>query len=96
MTNYFVPYSGKKPVSLNVNGHKLILLATDKESIESELPEVGGDRLKVFKVGESEVEKEKFLTDFAFKNEAGVVIVPSEISPKDLLKNLESQLPWLH
>ena len=37
MNNYFVPYTGKKPASVCINGHRLVILAVDKELLEDDL-----------------------------------------------------------
>lgn len=95
MTRYYIPYSGKHPASFEIKGHKLILLARDKGSIEHDLDTVGADRLKMFRVGDSEIDEEQFLAKIAEKNAAGVLILPAETSYTDLMKSLEDQLPWL-
>lgn len=96
MIKYFVPYSGKKPTPVLVNGHRFILLSKEKESFEQDLSTVGGDRVKMFKVGDSVKDEEQFLADIACKNESGIAILPPDIKASDFLKSLEAQLPWLH
>jgi hypothetical protein len=77
MNNFFVPYTGKKPALVNINGHRLVILAEEKDMLEEELELLGADRVKI-----------------ARQVDGGVVIAPSGIGLRDVLKNLESELPW--
>lgn len=95
MSRYYIPYSGNNPTSLEINGHRLIVLAKDKTSLENDLEAVGADRIRVIKVDDSEVAEQQFFTKLAARNSAGVLILPSETTYSDLVKNLEDQLPWL-
>lgn len=96
MATYFVPYTGKRPTPVMVNGHKFILLSKEKEILEEGLPSVGADRVKAFRVGESEQDEEQFLADIAYKHESGIAILPPDIKATEFLRSLEAQLPWLH
>lgn len=95
MTNFFVPYAGKKPAALCINGHRLLILAHDKMLLEDNLVRFGGDRLRRIVGGESVEEQEQVLDRLAHRANAGVVIAPADVSVDDLIKNLEDQLPWL-
>ncbi len=95
MIQYFVPYSGKKPAAVLVNGHRLVILSHDQEVFEGALEELGADRLRKVKSGESEAEQQTTLAKIAASAEAGVVIAPREIQVHEVIKNLEFQLPWI-
>lgn len=96
MDNFFVPYTGKKPASVCINGHKLVILTHDKDMLEEDLELLGADHIKKVRLSSSEADQEKFLGRIARQVDGGVVIAPSGVELKDVLKNLESELPWLH
>ena len=95
MTRLYIPYAGKSPTSLSVNGHKLILVSRSKAAIEDELDAVGADRLKAVKIEDSEMAEDEFLTALAKKNHAGILLVPEELSYTQLKRALEDNLPWI-
>lgn len=95
MDNFFVPYTGKKPASVCINGHRLVILAPEKDMLEEELELLGADRIKKVKLGSSDLEQEEFLGKIARQVDGGVVIAPSGVELKDVLRNLETELPWL-
>jgi hypothetical protein len=95
MENFFVPYTGKKPALVCINGHRLVILSHEKDTLEEDLELIGADRVKKVKVAESDVDQEKFLGKIARQVDGGVVIAPSGIGLRDVLKNLEDELPWL-
>ena len=95
MSRYFIPYSGDKPTAVDINGHRLIILCKDRGAIEDDLEIIGADSLKLMKTGGSREEESRALNRLSKTNHAGVVIAPDDIELKDVLKNLEVQLPWL-
>jgi hypothetical protein len=95
MDNFFVPYTGKKPASVCINGHRLVILTHDKDMLEEDLELLGADRVKRVRLGSDEDEQERFLGKIAKQVDGGVVIAPSGVELKDVLKNLENELPWL-
>jgi hypothetical protein len=94
MNNFFVPYTGKKPALVNINGHRLVILAEEKDTLEEDLELLGADRVKAVKVAGSESAQEQLLGKIARQVDGGVVIAPSGIGLRDVLKNLETELPW--
>jgi hypothetical protein len=95
MDNFFVPYTGKRLASVCINGHKLVILSHDKDLLEDDLDLLGADRVKTVRLGASELEQEKFLGKIARQVDGGVVIAPSGVELREVLKNLESELPWV-
>jgi hypothetical protein len=95
MESYFIPYFGKRPALLCINGHKLVILANDRDVLEDDLELLGADRLKSVKCGEREGEQDEMLGRIARQVDGGVVIAPSGVHLRDVIKNLESELPWL-
>ncbi len=95
MPSYFVPYSGKKPAALSINGHKLTIVTRDREVLEGNLDLFGADRVKRVAGAESKAQQEFAFDRVAKAIGGGVVIAPPNVEFRDVLKNLESQLPWL-
>ena len=95
MNRFFVPYSGKKPAAVEINGHRLIVLSQSDEIDPQDLEMVGADRLKSVKVDEDENETVKFFARLSQRNDAGVIVAPPEVKYSDLLSSLQDQLPWL-
>ena len=95
MDNFFVPYTGKKPASVCINGHRLVILTHDKDVLEDDLDLLGADRVKKVTVSSADVDQDKFLGKIARQVDGGVVIAPSGVDLRDVLKNLESELPWV-
>jgi hypothetical protein len=95
MDNFFVPYTGKRPASVCINGHRLVILAHDRDMLEEDLDLLGADNIKKIKLSSSEDEQQKFLGKIARQVDGGVVIAPSGVELKDVLRNLEHELPWV-
>jgi hypothetical protein len=94
MNNFFVPYTGKKPALVHINGHRLVILAEEKDTLEEDLDLLGADRVKAVKVVGSDADQEQLLGKIARQVDGGVVIAPSGVGLRDVLKNLETELPW--
>ena len=91
-----MPYSGKRPALVSVNGHKLLILARDRETFQDHLDAVGADRLKKVDAGSNEGDEEVVLKKLAERINAGVVVAAAESEFGDVIKSLEEQLPWVH
>jgi len=59
MENFFVPYTGKKPALVCINGHRLVILAHEKDTLEEDLDLLGADRVKKVKLDGTEDEQER-------------------------------------
>jgi hypothetical protein len=95
MAEIYIPYSGKKPAALEINGHKVIILSTNKEIFESDLEIIGADNVRPLKSADTPYGQEKALTALAKKTNAGVVLSPLGMELDELIKNLEHELPWV-
>ena len=95
MVDIFVPFCGKKPAPLWINGHRLLILSTDKRSMEESLDRIGGDNVKKLKGLFTQGDQERVITNLAKKSKAGVVLTPQDLNVEDLIRNLESELPWV-
>jgi hypothetical protein len=89
MENLFVPYTGKKPALVCINGHRLVILTHEKDTLEEDLDLLGADRVKKVKVKGTDAEQEQLFGKIARQ------IAPAGIGLRDVLKNLETELPWL-
>ena len=95
MKEYFVPYTGDKPASVLINGHRLVIVSQDRDELQSHLNVLGGDCLKEVIASGSREDEMQGLEDLAEEGEGGVVIAPSDVTLDDVIRNLESELPWI-
>lgn len=96
MSVYYVPYSGRKPTAVEINGHRLVILTSNKKILLEHMDSIGADSLKRVKTL-TEPEKDLKLIDRISKSaKAGIVFAPDEAPLSEVLKELEQQLPWLH
>ena len=95
MTSFFVPYSGKKPKALSINGHRLILLVRERGSLDDHLAELGADNVRRVRGGASQEEDHVVITRLARTAKAGVVVAPNEVGVREVIRDLEATLPWL-
>lgn len=96
MSIYYIPYHGKKPAAVVINGHRLVIMSKDRDTLQDDLSVLGADKVKQVE-SELEVEDNFTLIDRIAKNaKAGVVFAPDEAKITEIIKNLEEQLPWLH
>lgn len=96
MKRFFVPYCGAKPAAITVNGHRLVILSREKTAFEDELEVMGADSIKLMQSGDSPEEETVALNRLAKSSNAGVVVAPVDAHLREVIKNLETQLPWLH
>ena len=96
MTTFYVPFAGDRPASLDINGHRLVILSRSRRPLREGLPLVGAERIEKISVPVSEAEELEALTQIGRSANSGVVIAPPNVAMSDLIKDLEAQLPWLH
>ena len=58
MSNYFVPYLGRRPAPALINGHKLLIMAQEESVFDEQLGLIGADRVKRVRVSENREEQE--------------------------------------
>ena len=95
MENFFVPYTGKKPAAVYINGHRLVIMASEKDLLEDDMELLGADKIKKVRLSSSEDARLQFMGKIARQVDGGVVIAPSGVELKDVLRNLEDELPWV-
>ena len=96
MANLFVPYIGEQPAAVVINGHRLVILSAEKDSLEDNLDLVGGDQVKEMFGGDTPEEQELILAELATAVAGGVVIAPVDSEVIELIEELQNELPWLH
>ena len=95
MNKFYIPFQGKKPAAIEVNGHRLLLLSRERDLVEDALDEVGADSVKEVKVGEDEFSEKEFFSKLSSRNHAGVLVMSPELSFSDLQFSLHQNLPWV-
>lgn len=97
MKSFYVPYKGKHPAFLDINGHRVVILAADEEAFEDNTVGqfVKADRIKAIASGESEDDRQRALLKIARSSNSGVIIAPDDMNINDLIKDLKEQLPWV-
>jgi hypothetical protein len=97
MKSFYVPYKGKRPAFLDINGHRVVILAADQEAFEGD--KVGefvkADSVKAVAGGDSEGERQSALLKIARTSKSGVIVAPDDMDIGDLIKDLKEQLPWV-
>ena len=96
MNKFFVPYICEDAASVEVNGHRVLILGTDQEDRLEELEVLGADDVREIEtdaVNEDEIE---FFSDLAQSINGGVVLAPPGESFVSVIEDLQDELPWLH
>ena len=96
MTRFFVPYVHDNPAAIEIKGHRLILLSTDKEILVGDLAKIGGDGVREINLRDEPLEQSEELTKLAASVKGGVVVTPPGVSIASMIQNLELELPWVH
>jgi len=96
MTRYFVPYDHENPLAIDIKGHRLILLSSDRENLALDLKKIGGDDVREIHLRDEPLEQSQELTRLAASVGGGVVITPPGVSISSMIRNLENELPWIH
>ena len=88
----FMATDGHDPATVEVKGHRILLLAQSAEILEEDMEFLGGDGIAqlLFEDG-----KDQALADLASQIGGGVVVAPPGISIINMLHDLHEQLPWI-
>jgi hypothetical protein len=96
MTTLYMPYQNNRPLAINVNGHNLLIVTADEDTLlMSEVMDVDY-ALPIEGVIEEEGRLDQRLVEIAESENAGIVVAPVAIPLEDIIRNLELELPWLH
>lgn len=95
MTRYFVPFFENHPATIEIKGHRLLLIGMKEAQVRRELQTVGGDTIQTLEVT-NEAEQQTALANLAHSIRGGIVLTPAGTSFSSMLQNLERELPWVH
>ena len=95
MFRYFVPFSGARPAAVHINGHKLLVVCSDRCDLEESLGLFGADTVKSVGDGVTKEDCHDSLEQLAEKISGDVVIAPEDVSLEVILSDLEQELPWI-
>lgn len=97
MTVFFVPYTDNAPAPVSINGHRVLIVASDSEDIVQELSTIGADEIReIHVVKDDDEEISQALAELAADIGGGVVLTPPGITPRVMIDNLSRELPWIH
>lgn len=89
----FIPYIDGLPLTLNVKGHRVMIASESRIQVEDDLEELGADQVRELEITNEDASA---LADLAHEIHGGVVVIPAGVSVSFMVKNLESELPWVH
>lgn len=95
MATVFVPYTHNRPASIEIKGHRLLILAAEEDDLLIDLDEVGGTEVRELQLRDENEAQSKELSQLAEDIQGGIVITPPGIRASVMIKNLEVQLPWV-
>jgi hypothetical protein len=91
----YIPYSGKKPAHITVNGHRVVILSSDPAILNESLSTLGADAVKELKDSAS-VSGQRWIKKIAKSSNAHIVVTTEAVEIDEVIKNLENELPWIH
>lgn len=95
MEKLYVPYAGGEPATVDINGHRVVILSHERETLEDEIGIVGGDN--VVAVEEEGLNDEsEAMRRLAETAHAHVILSPKEVSLAEFVQSLTEALPWVH
>lgn len=95
MATVFVPYTNDRPASIEIKGHRLIILAALQDDLIPDLFEVGGTEVRPLQLRDETEGQLQDLNELAECIRGGIVIAPPGVRARTMIKNLENELPWL-
>jgi len=92
MEKLFIPYKEDKPAYVYINGHCLIILSTDGESLEAAQC-VDLDSIQELECNPSDMES--IIASLHEDVKGGIIITPTDVNPDELVESLAEELPWI-
>lgn len=96
MQKVYVPYKDDVPAAVYINGHRVLIVCSESKDIVADLPLPSDTEIREMEIAEDDATQSQVLADLAAGINGGVVVTPPGISAKDLIANLEQELPWIH
>lgn len=94
MSKFFVPFNQDEPVAIEINGHRLLLVAASEDELAAGLTEIGGSEVREIEL--SPANEETVLRDLAKAVHGGIVLTPPGVGVATMLSSLKADLPWVH
>ncbi len=109
MERIFVPYVNEKPFTVNVKGHKVLIVSEDDYDIRSLLPQLSELQHNTSRTvdkllsnaeirdleGDDPEQTEFIVSQLAAQERAHVVVAPEGESLMELMNYIEANLPWV-
>lgn len=96
MSYFYTPYSGGKPATILVKGHKVIVVSERPDPLKVSLELFGADSIKRLPGGKSKRDHVRFFNELSKSVDGGLVVATDEVSVPEIIKGLEAELPWIH
>lgn len=93
MEQLFLPFSGNLPATIEINGHRLLLLSHDRSQLEDHLDLLNAESVCAVADDES-VDVEAAVLGAAQASHADVIITPEDIEMPEFLEALKNTIPW--
>jgi hypothetical protein len=94
MKRLYVPYLGRRPAPVELNGHRLLIFGQSHEMFENNLSQFSADRIREIILDTDD--ESQVLGQLARRARADVILAPLEADLDDVLRGLSNQLPWVH
>lgn len=96
MEKYFVVRQDGSPAAMIINGHRLVIISSDRNDLEAHLELFDGESLEQIEAEDVVTEDDPDLLEIASSVNAGVVLAPDDVDVEELIQSLEDELPWIH
>lgn len=96
MQKVYVPFHNNEPASVEINGHRLVIVCTESGDVPEDPSLLGGAEIREVDLADEDADQSETLLNLAAEVNSGVVITPPGISAEDLIANLRQELPWVH
>lgn len=93
MARVYVPFKLENPASIEVKGHKVLIVASKVEDLIEHEYLLGGDEIREMHFRESDQEALQHLAQVI---DGGVVLAPPGVGLSAMISSLEHELPWIH
>jgi hypothetical protein len=94
MERFYAAYVGHSPVATDIKGHRFIVVSDDHSTLRVALDKIGATRVKEFKT--RSIHNDIKLVKIAKKARANIVFAPAGTTFDEIVRTLESELPWAH
>jgi len=93
MVRVYVPFKCENPASIEVKGHRVLIVASKVEDLIEHEDLLGGEEIREMNFKESDREALQRLAQIV---DGGVVLAPPGVGLSAMISSLEHELPWIH